>query len=89
MQTWKNVYRTFQSFNQAYAENCMSRTKCYEWFKHFEKGRMSVGENSRPGQHSTSTDDDRVLDLIRGNRHLTVLEIANYVGIIKGYSNSY
>ena len=38
----------------------MSRTQCYEWFKRFEKGRMSVGEDPRPGRPSTSTDDDHV-----------------------------
>ena len=38
----------------------MSRTQCYEWFKRFEKGRMSVGEEPRPGRASTLTDDDHV-----------------------------
>ena len=65
----------------------MSRTQCYEWFKRFEKGRMSVGEEPRPGRHSTSTDDDhveRVRVVIRGNRRLTVREVANEVGISIG-----
>ena len=53
----------------------MSRTQCYEWFKRFEKGRMSVGEKARPGRRSTSTDDDHVerfRAVIRGNRRLSV-----------------
>ena len=65
----------------------MSRTQCYEWFKRFEKGRMSVGEDPRPGRPSTSTDDDhveRVRAVIRGNRRLTVREVANEVGISIG-----
>ena len=65
---------TFQLLNQAYGEDCMSRTHCYEWFKRFEKGRMSVGEDPRPGRPSTSTDDDhveRVRAVIRGSRRLT------------------
>ena len=56
----------------------MSRTQCYEWFKRFEKGRMSVGEEPRPGRPSTSTDDhhvERVRAVIRGNRRLTVREV--------------
>ena len=62
----------------------MSRTQCYEWFKSFEKGRMSVCEYPRPGRPSTSTDDDhveRVLAVIRGNCRLTVREVADDVGI--------
>ena len=65
----------------------MSLTQCYEWFKRFEKGRMSVGEEPRPERPSTSTDDDhveRVRAVIRGNRRLTVREVANEVGISIG-----
>jgi hypothetical protein len=71
----KNFTETFQLLNQAYRENCMSQTQCYEWFKCFKEGRMSVVEDPRPGRPSTSTDDDnveRVRAVIRGNRRLTV-----------------
>jgi len=53
----------------------MSRTQCYEWFKHFEEGRMSVHEDPRPGRLSTSTNKNhvkRVHAVIRRNRQLTV-----------------
>jgi len=62
----------------------MSQTQCYEWFKHFKQGRMSVGEDPNPGQPSTSTHDDhveRVHAVIHGNCHLIVLEVADKVGI--------
>ena len=53
----------------------MSRTQCYEWFKHFEEGRISVGEDPRPGRPSTLTNNDHVENVcavIHGNHHLTV-----------------
>ena len=65
----------------------MSRTQCCEWFKRFNVGRMSVGEDPRPGRPSTSTNDDhvaRVRAVIRGNRRLTVREVADEVGISIG-----
>jgi len=65
----------------------VSRTQCYEWFKRFKEGRMSVGEDPRPGRPSTSTNDyhvERVRAVIRGNRRLTVREGADEVGISKG-----
>ena len=65
----------------------MSRTQYYEWFKRFKEGRMSVGEDPRPGRPSTSTDDnhvERVRAVIRGNRRLTVQEVADEVGISIG-----
>jgi len=71
----KNFTQTFQLLNQAYGEDCMSRTQCYEWFKHFKEGRMSVGEDPRSGRPSTSTNNkhvERVHAVICGNQHLTV-----------------
>jgi hypothetical protein len=65
----------------------MSRTQCYEWFKRFKKGRMSVGEDPGSGQPSTSTNDDhveRVGAVIRVNHRLTVREVADEVNIIIG-----
>ena len=38
----------------------MRRTQCYDLFKRFKEGRMSVGEDPRLGRPSTSTDDDHV-----------------------------
>ena len=48
---------------------------------------MSVGEDPTPGRHSTLTNDDHVETIrgvIRGNRLLTVLEVADDVGISIG-----
>jgi len=83
----KNFTETFQLLNQAHGEDCMSLTQCYEWFKRFKEGRMSVGEDPRPGRPSTSTNDDhvdRVRAVFRGNRCLTVREVADEVGISVG-----
>ena len=41
---------------------------------------MLVGEDPKPGRPSTSTDDyhvERICAVIRGNRRLTVREVAN------------
>ena len=66
----------------------MSREQCSEWFKRFKEGRISFGEDPRLGRTSTSRDDDdnieRVRAVIRGNRHLTVREVADEVGISIG-----
>ena len=35
LQTCKHFTETFQLLNQAYGEDCMSRTQCHEWFKRF------------------------------------------------------
>jgi len=65
----------------------MSRTQYYEWLKRYKEGRMLVGEDPRPGRRSTPTNDDhveRVRAVIRGNRRLTVREVADEVSISIG-----
>jgi hypothetical protein len=65
----------------------MSRTHCNEGFKRSKKSRMSAGEDPRPGQTSTSTNDyhvGRVHAVICGNCRLTVRDVADDVGISTG-----
>ena len=65
----------------------MSRMQCCEWFKRFKEGRMSADEDPRPERPSTSTNDDhvgRLRAVIRGNRRLTVREVADEVGLSIG-----
>jgi len=45
---------------QAYGEDCLSRTPCHEWFQRFESGRMSIENDPKSGRPSTSMDDDRI-----------------------------
>ena len=83
----KNFTDTFRLLNQVYGKDCMSWTQCYEWFKYFKEGRMSVGEDSRPRQPSAWTNDDHfdwVCAVIRGNCRLTVRQVAGEVGISIG-----
>jgi len=67
---------------QAYREDCLSRTQCHEWYQRFKSGRTSIEDDPKSGQPSTSMDDDhveKVLVVIRQNRRLTVREVAEEV----------
>jgi len=83
----KTSTETWEMLQQAFGDECMSRTQCFEWYSHFKTGRTSIDEDPRSGLPSTSTDDvhiDAVRHLILQNRHLTIREIAEYVGISFG-----
>jgi hypothetical protein len=41
-------------------DQCMSRTRCYEWFKRFKDSRQSTHNEPHLGQPSTSCDDAHV-----------------------------
>jgi len=86
-QIGKNFHmETFQMLRQAYGEDCLSRMQCHEWYQHFKLGRMSIEDNPKCGQLSTSMDDyhvERVLAVIHQNRLLTVCEVSKEVRICK------
>jgi histone-lysine N-methyltransferase SETMAR len=78
---------TFDKLLHVYGEECMSRACVYEWYKRFQDGRESVESDKRPGRPSTSKNDGNVAAVraaIRGNRRLTVREIAEDIGLSFG-----
>jgi len=71
---------------QAYGEDCLSRTQCHEWYQRFKSVRTSIEDDPKSGRPSTSMDDDhveKVFAVIRQNRRLTVREIAEEIGMCK------
>ena len=71
---------------QAYGEDCLSRTQCYEWYQRFKSGRTSIEDDPKSGQPSSLTGDDhieKVRSVIRENRRLTVREVSEEAGICK------
>jgi transposase len=43
-----------------YGDNCLSRSKIYEWIDHFKKGRTSVCDEERSGRPSTSRTENNI-----------------------------
>ena len=67
---------------QAYGEDCLSHTQCHEWYQHCKLGRVSIEDDPKSGQPSTSMDNDHieeVLAVIHQNCCLTVREVAKEV----------
>jgi hypothetical protein len=38
----KTITETHEMLKEAYGDQCMGRTQCYEWFKRFKDGRQST-----------------------------------------------
>jgi len=73
----KTFTGAFQTLQQAYGDDCLSRTQYHEWYQRFKSGRTSIEDDPKSGRPSTSMDDDhveKVLAVIRQNRRLTVRE---------------
>jgi len=83
----KTATETWKMLQQAFGDECMSRTQCFEWYSRFKTGRTSIVEDPRSGRPSTSTDDvhiNAVRHLILQNCRLTIRETAEDVGISSG-----
>jgi hypothetical protein len=62
-----------------YGDNCLSRSKIYEWIDHFKKGRTSVCDeerSERPSASRTEINIQAVERMVRENRRITVDDIA-------------
>ena len=80
-ETCTNAYSRLRA---VYGEQCLSRTRVFEWFKRFRDGRASTDNNSRSGRPATAVNDKniaRVNKLIRGDRRLTVKDIMTSLSI--------
>jgi transposase len=62
-----------------YGDNCLSRSKIYEWTDHFKKGRTSVCDEERSGRPSASRTENNIQTVERivwENRRITVDDTA-------------
>ena len=63
----KSMIETFHLLTEAYGDDCLSRTRVFEWHKRFSEGRTSVNDDDRLGRPRTAiidTNIEKVQDLI-------------------------
>ncbi|UYV70649.1 hypothetical protein LAZ67_8000164 [Cordylochernes scorpioides] len=81
----------FWMLQTAYGDAIMSRRRVFEWYKRFKEGREETADNERSGRPSTSTTPekvDKVWELVREDRRITVREVAEETGISFGSTQS-
>ena len=50
----KTFTETFQVLQQAYGEDCLSRTQCHEWYQRFKSDRTSIEDDPKSERSSTT-----------------------------------
>ena len=82
----KTATETLKMLRDVYGDSSMSNTRIFEWHKQFVEGRENVEDDPKSGRPCTSTTDtniEKVWQLVRSDRLLTIRVIANEVGIDK------
>ena len=82
----KIAAETFKKLKQVYGEKALSSSKTFEWFKHFRDVRESVEDDRHTGRsQSVCTPEtiEKVLDMVKCDRRLTIQVLANELNMIK------
>ena len=71
----------------AFGDNCLSRSRIFEWYSRVKEGRTSIEDDPLSGRPTTSRTEELInslRDLINTNRRLTIREIAEELGVSYG-----
>ena len=82
----KTATESFRMLTEVYGEECMSRARVFEWHKRFCEGREDVEDDERSGRPCTSKTDEnvqKVEEIVRNDRRLSIRMIAEMVHIDK------
>ena len=84
---WRKSWITNSALTWNFVSNCKKVLKVYKWFEGFRNGCESAEDEERSGRLSTSRTQEnveRVSEMIRSNRRLTIREIAEDLNISYG-----
>jgi len=82
----KSATETYNLLTKVYGDQCLSRTKVFEWFKKFKEGREVVGDDPKSGRPSTAKTQEnveKVARIVRGERRPSIRAISELTNINK------
>jgi hypothetical protein len=80
----KSTIETLEMLCEAFGEYSLSWTVVFEWHSRFKAGRMSVEDDERSGQLSTSKtteNAEKIREVIHEDYRRTIYELADTFGI--------
>ena len=82
----KTATETLKMLRDVYGDSSMPRTRVFEWHKQFVEDREDVEADPKSGRPCTSTTDtniEKVRQLVRSDRRVTIRVIVNELGMDK------
>lgn len=56
----KTFTETFELMKKVYGDNCLSRTRVFEWYKRFQDGRDALEDDPKSGRPKNKNRDELV-----------------------------
>ncbi|UYV68186.1 hypothetical protein LAZ67_5003296 [Cordylochernes scorpioides] len=78
--SWATDGSIMKMLQKAFKDDCISRSQSGKWHKAFKEGREEVADEPRSGRPTTARTDedvDRVLEVLRTDRRLSIQKIAD------------
>ncbi|CAK9816610.1 Protein GVQW3 [Anthophora quadrimaculata] len=82
----KTFTETFELIKKVYGDDCLSRTRVFEWYKRFQDGRDALEDDSKPGRPKKKNRDElveKVREMIAYDANLTVKWMAEELNTTK------
>ena len=76
----RNATETFQMLQEVFRDDCISRSQSGKWHKVFNEGREEIADEPRSGRPTTTRTEenvDRVREVLRTDRRLSIQQIAD------------
>ena len=80
------IFGEIQALMEVYGNECMSRTRVFEWHKRFHEGRTDVEDDERsrrPTISKTTNNNQEIEKIVREDRRLSIRLIAERMSIDK------
>ena len=80
----KDATETYQMLQEAFKEECISKSQCGRWHKAFKEGREEVTDEHRSGRPTTARTDEnvqRVREVLSSDRRLSIQAIADTLNL--------
>jgi transposase len=79
---WENASEMLSAMQQVYGDTALKKSTVYGWFSRFKNGQETLEDDQRSGRPVTSRTEEmieKVQQLIRSDRRMTIAELEQEV----------
>ncbi|UYV69545.1 hypothetical protein LAZ67_6003933 [Cordylochernes scorpioides] len=82
-----NATETYELVKEAFGDAALSRSRTFEWFSRFLKGRESVNDDQHTGRPRSLRYEEnklKIKELIKSNRRISIKDLSSETGLSVG-----